>query len=64
MSKVTLTRKQILKLATLLSLDDNVISVTIEETHTSGIGATHTVLYNTTKVERNFEDDITDVSNW
>jgi hypothetical protein len=64
MKKVTLGRNQILKLATMLTLDDSIESVTITEEHTSGIGAGHRAYFNKSLVERSFEDDITDVSNW
>ena len=64
MNKVTLSRNQILKLATMLSLDDNIKSVTIKEDHDSGIGPGHYAYFYKSQVERNFEDNITDVSNW
>jgi len=64
MKKVTLTRRQIERLAVFLALQDNVESVTIEETNESGIGASHWAVYHTNKIERNFQEEITDVSNW
>lgn len=64
MKKVTLTRRQIERLAVFLALQDNVESVTIEETNESGIGASHWAVYHTDKIERNFQEEITDVSNW
>jgi hypothetical protein len=39
--KVTLTKRQIERMALVLALTDNVESVTIEQTNESGIGATH-----------------------
>lgn len=62
--KVTLSRRQIEKLAVLLNLNENIQGVTIEETNTSGIGANHYAIYHCDKIERDFSDDITDVSNW
>jgi hypothetical protein len=64
MSKVTLSRNQILKLATALSLDEAIESVTIKEDHDSGIGASHWALFNKRQIERGFEANITDVSVW
>jgi hypothetical protein len=48
----------------LLTLTKNVESVTIEESHETGIGASHRAVYHTTKVERDWQEEITDVSNW
>lgn len=62
--KVTLTRRQIERLAVFLALTENIKSVTIEQTAESGIGACHHAVYHTTKIERDFEEDITDVGNW
>ena len=62
--KVTLTRRQLERLSVFLSLNENVEAVTIEETHESGIGATHWAIYHCDKVERDFDEDITDVSVW
>jgi hypothetical protein len=62
--KVTLTRHQIEQMAVLLALTNHIKSVTIEETHESGIGATHWAVYHTTKVEREWQEEITDVSTW
>lgn len=64
MSEVTLGRNQILKLATYLSLDEGIESVTIKEDHDSGIGSGHRAYFIKSQIERSFEDDITDVSNW
>lgn len=62
--KVTLTRRQIERLAMFLSLNKNVEAVTIEESHESGIGSTHWAIYHCDKVERDFTEEITDVSVW
>jgi len=62
--KVTLSRNQIEKMAVLLSLQQNIGSVTIEETHDTGIGASHWAVYHTTKLERDWQEEITDVGNW
>lgn len=62
--EVTLTRNQIERLAVFLALQENIERVTIQESHTSGIGASHRAVYYTNKVERDFEEDITDVSDW
>jgi len=64
MREVTLSRNQILKLATMLSLDNGIESVTIKEEYDSGIGAGHRAYFNKSQIERSFNDDITDVSNW
>ncbi len=64
MKTVTLTRGQVLKLATFLSHDQGIESVEIEENHNSGIGLGHRVWFNKSQVEKSFEEDITDVSNW
>lgn len=62
--KVTLTRTQIERLAVFLTLTKNIESVTIEEISESGIGPSHYAIYHTDKIERNFQEDITDVGNW
>lgn len=64
MNKVTLTRRQIERLSIFLSLQQSVENVTIQETNESGIGPTHWAVYHTNKVERDFQEEITDVSNW
>ena len=61
---ITLTRKQIEAIITHLALDQNIDSVTISETHASGIGASHHALFNKSQIERSFEADITDVEVW
>jgi hypothetical protein len=62
--KVTLTRHQIERLAVFLALTENIERVTIEETSDSGIGARHHAVYHTIKIERDFQEDITDVGSW
>jgi hypothetical protein len=62
--KVTLTRHQIERLAVFLALTENIERVTIEETNESGIGASHHAVYHTTKIERDFQEDITDIGSW
>lgn len=62
--KITLSRRQIERLAVFLALTENVESVTIEETRETGIGASHWAVYHTTKSERDWQQEITDVGNW
>jgi hypothetical protein len=64
LKKVTLSRHQIERLAVFLALTDNVESVTIKETHESGIGASHWAVYHSTKLGRDWQEEITDVRNW
>ena len=59
--KVTLSRHQIEQLAVYLALQQNVKSVTIEETNETGIGASHAAIYHG---HDDLVDDITDVGNW
>jgi hypothetical protein len=63
-TQITLTRKQLERIITLIGIDDRVESVTIVETYTSGIGASHHVLCHTSKIERDYQADITDVEVW
>jgi hypothetical protein len=62
--KVRLTKRQIERMALVLALTDNVESVTIEQTNESGIGATMWAVYHTAKLEREWQEEITDVSTW
>jgi hypothetical protein len=62
--KVTLTRRQIERMAVFLGLQENINSVTIEQTSDSGIGATHWAVYHTNKLQRDWQEEITDVSTW
>jgi hypothetical protein len=62
--KITLTRRQIERMAVFLGLQENINSVTIEQTSDSGIGATHWAVYHTNKLQRDWQEEITDVSTW
>lgn len=62
--KVTLTRLQVEKLAVFLQLQENVESVTIEETSESGIGVSHWAVYHQADPLQDVQEEITDVSNW
>ena len=62
--KVTLTRAQISQLATYFAIDQNIHSVTITESNSSGIGLNHYGQFHKEQREREFEADITDVGNW
>lgn len=62
--KVTLTRRQIERVAVYLALTNHIERVTIVETNETGIGANHSAVYYTAQVEHEFSEDITDVSNW
>jgi len=64
MTELSLTREQVQRLATFFALDLNIYGVTIRESHKSGIGASHRAMFHKTQVERDFEEDITDNSNW
>lgn len=64
MKKVRLTRHQIERLNIFLALQESIKSVTIEETNESGIGPSHWAIYHTDKIERDFQEEITDVSTW
>ena len=64
MKSITLTRKQIEQLAIVLALKDSITSVTIEEGSKSGIGYSHEAVYHDKRIERDFREDITDVSVW
>ena len=63
-NKITLTRGQIERLAVFLALQENIEYVTIEETFGSGIGASHKATYHSAKLERDWQEDITDISDW
>lgn len=62
--KVKLTRYQIERMAVYLALNSLIQEITIEEHYNSGIGASHRAVYHTGKIERDWEEEITDVSNW
>ena len=63
-TSISLTRKQIERIITHMALDQGIVGVTIFESHESGIGASHRVLFEKDRIERNFESDITDVEVW
>jgi len=64
MKQLRLSRDQVQRLATFFALDLNIHSVTIRESHQSGIGASYSGMFHKNQVERDFEADITDNSNW
>lgn len=64
MTELSLTRDQVQRLATFFALDLNIHGVTITESHETGIGASHRGTFHKAQPERDFEADITDVSNW
>lgn len=64
MEKVKLTRQQIERMAVYLALNSSIQEITIEEYYDSGIGASHKAVYHTGKIERDWEEEITDVSTW
>lgn len=63
-AKITLTRRQVERLAVFLSLQKNVECVTIDEANTSGIGPCHDATYHFQDDTWDFKEDISDVSNW
>jgi hypothetical protein len=64
MTQLILTRDQVQRLATFFALDLGIHSVTITESHQSGIGTSYSGMFHKNQMERDFEADITDVSNW
>ena len=64
MTQLILTRDQVQRLATFFALDSGIHSVTITESHETGIGPSHRGMFHKNQMERDFEDDITDVSTW
>ena len=64
MTEMTLTRAQVQRLATFFALDSGIHAVTITESRETGIGPSHRATFHKTEVARDFEADITDVSNW
>lgn len=64
MTVMILTRSQVQQLATFFALDQGIHGVTITESHDTGIGASHCATLHKAQMERDFEADITDVSNW
>jgi len=59
-----LSRAQVQQLATFFALDSGIHAVTIVESYDTGIGTSHRATFHKTEVARDFEADITDVSNW
>jgi len=64
MTELSLTREQVQQLATFFALDLSIHGVTIRESHDTGIGTSHRATLHKTEAARDFEADITDVSNW
>jgi hypothetical protein len=64
MMELSLTRDQVQRLATFFALDSGIHAVTITESRETGIGPSHRATFHKTEVARDFEADITDVSNW
>lgn len=64
MVEITLTKQQIERILVYYNLNDNVESLTIQQTHESGIGPSHRLIFKNTDSDLGFEVDITDVSDW
>jgi len=64
MTEMILSRAQVQQLATFFALDSGIHAVTIVESYDTGIGTSHRATFHKTEVARDFEADITDVSNW
>ena len=64
MTEMSLTRDQVQRLATFFALDSGIHGVTIVESYDTGIGTSHRATLHKAQLERDFEADITDVSNW
>jgi len=64
MTELSLTRAQVQQLATFFALDQGIHGVTIVESYDNGIGTSHRATFHKNQVERDFEADITDNSNW
>ena len=64
MMEMILTRDQVQRLATFFALDSGIHAVTIDESYNTGIGPSHRATFHKTEVARDFQADITDVSNW
>jgi hypothetical protein len=61
---MTLTRKQLERIITIIGINGRVESVTIEERHDSGIGLAHWITCHCADKSQDFSTDITDVSTW
>ena len=64
MMEMILTRDQVQRLATFFALDQGIHVVTIVESYDTGIGTSHRATFHKAQLERDFQADITDVSNW
>jgi hypothetical protein len=64
LKKIELSRRQIEQIAIYVALNQNVQSVTIEQTSDSGIGLNHHAIFHSDSWHKDFSVDITDVSNW
>jgi hypothetical protein len=64
MIEITLTKKQIERILVCYNLNDNVESITIQQTRESGIGPSHRLIFKNTDADLGFEVDITDVETW
>ena len=62
--QLVLSRAQVQRLTTFFALDSDIHAVTITESRETGIGPGHRGTFHKTQPERDFEADITDVSNW
>ena len=62
--QLALSREQVQRLATFFALDSGIHAVTITESRETGIGFSHRGTFHKAQPERDFEADITDVSNW
>lgn len=63
-SEITLTRKQLEHIITLIGVDGRVTAVTICQSSESGIGTHHRGTFHYKDEQDNFEYDITDVDTW
>lgn len=64
MVEITLTKNQIERILVYYNLNDNVESLTIQQSRESGIGPSHRLIFKNTDMDLGFEVDITDVSDW
>ena len=64
MTVMILTREQVQRLATFFALDSDIHAVTIDESYNTGIGPSHCATLHKAQMERDYEADITDHSNW
>jgi len=64
MVEITLTKNQIERILVYYNLNDNVESLTIQQSRESGIGPSHRLIFKNTDLDLGFEVDIADVSDW